>query len=250
LGVRIYRSLAPDPILQLIHEAHRPPDEGHYLDSDVPFGARAHYELQSVRTRGRVALIDSATVVRAAGVSGFHATTSGVGVALGWQISDRSGLVGLALTRSPAGTSTPEPIHGDSLLSASTSSFLDTTFEPGRAYDYQLVLHYAGGAASQTASVRATAPNALALEQNAPNPFNPSTRIRFLVPAAGSVELAVFDVRGQRVRTLLSGSQPAGVSEAPWDGRNDAGVPAASGIYFCRLSAQGNVLTRKMVLLR
>ncbi|MBN2170079.1 MAG: T9SS type A sorting domain-containing protein [Candidatus Krumholzibacteriota bacterium] len=83
-----------------------------------------------------------------------------------------------------------------------------------------------------------------------PNPFNPKAAIRFDLPAAGPAELAVYDVRGRRVRTLFQGELVAGTHEATWDGRDDGGRALASGIYFARVTAQGRSLTRKLTLLK
>ncbi|MBK9304444.1 MAG: T9SS type A sorting domain-containing protein [bacterium] len=69
-----------------------------------------------------------------------------------------------------------------------------------------------------------------------PNPFNPTTTIRFALPAAGSARLAVYDVTGRLVRTLIDGNLAAGAHEASWDGRDAAGRSAASGVYLARLS--------------
>ena len=164
--------------------------------------------------------MDSATIVRAAAVSDFSAKSTDIDVQLQWRISDLTGLVGLGLTRSPAGQQAPVPIHGDSLLAASTIRFVDTTFEPGQAYDYQLVLHYSSGTTLGSSSLGVTAPGKFALAQNAPNPFNPSTRIRFMMPTTARAELVVFDVGGRRVRTLLAGEVEAGSAETSWDGRD------------------------------
>lgn len=88
---------------------------------------------------------------------------------------------------------------------------------------------------------------------NAPNPFNPETRIRFRIPperAGSTVKLLVLNVRGQRVRTLVDRVMGAGLHEITWDGRNDEGRPAASGIYLYRLEVGNTILGRKMLLLR
>jgi choice-of-anchor B domain-containing protein len=97
-----------------------------------------------------------------------------------------------------------------------------------------------------TASVR----DAFVLEQNFPNPFNPATRIPFELKRAGSVSLAVFDVAGRRVRGLVERGLPAGWHQAEWDGRDDAGRPVASGVYFYRMSAGDQTRTRRMVLVK
>jgi len=94
------------------------------------------------------------------------------------------------------------------------------------------------------------APSALALGDCYPNPFNPLTRIAFTVPRASDVDLAVYDVSGRRVATLVHGPVAAGRHEVVWQGRDDHGGVAASGVYFSRLSCDGALLTRKMLLLK
>jgi hypothetical protein len=89
-----------------------------------------------------------------------------------------------------------------------------------------------------------------ALGTNYPNPFNPRTTIAFSLARRGVVSLAVYDVAGRRVRTLVDGSRDAGPHTVAWDGRNDAGVSVASGVYFCKLVAGEFSDTRKLVLLK
>lgn len=88
------------------------------------------------------------------------------------------------------------------------------------------------------------------LTSAAPNPFNPRTTIRFELARAADVALEVYDVRGQRVRTLLSGSRAAGTHEFVWDGRSDAGVGMASGTYLVQLRGAGFVDSQSVVLLK
>lgn len=92
---------------------------------------------------------------------------------------------------------------------------------------------------------------AFSLRQNAPNPFNPSTEISFRVPDGGSnVTLSIYDVTGRRIRTLVEGFEPAGTQTVRWFGRNDQGLPVASGTYFYELSAPSFSQKKKMVLLK
>ncbi len=93
-------------------------------------------------------------------------------------------------------------------------------------------------------------PPRTALAQNQPNPFNPTTEIAFSVGRAGRVELAIYDVEGARVRSLVSEVREPGHYAARWDGVDDRGVPVASGIYFYRLDTAGAHQMRKMVLLK
>ncbi len=89
------------------------------------------------------------------------------------------------------------------------------------------------------------------LHANAPNPFHPTTQIRFVVPpAGGQARLAVYDVTGRRVRTLADGFASGGEHAVRWDGTDEAGRQLPSGIYFCRLEGAGASRVRKMALLR
>jgi hypothetical protein len=95
-------------------------------------------------------------------------------------------------------------------------------------------------------------PEAFALAQNFPNPFNPTTTLSFTVPAdAGRVTLTVYGVTGQVVRTLVDADGlPAGPHSAVWDGTDADGRAVSSGVYFARLSAAGRTLSTKMALLK
>jgi hypothetical protein len=93
-------------------------------------------------------------------------------------------------------------------------------------------------------------PKAFVLHQNVPNPFNPMTTIRFDLPVAAAVRLAVYNVNGQMIRILANGPMPAGNRESVWNGRDARGRAVASGIYFYRLDAGRFTQTRKMILLR
>lgn len=83
-----------------------------------------------------------------------------------------------------------------------------------------------------------------------PNPFNPQTTLRFEIPAAGRVQLEVFDARGRRVARLQDAALPAGSHETTWDGRDDAGQPAPSGVYFARLEFPGGCCASRLSLVR
>jgi hypothetical protein len=87
--------------------------------------------------------------------------------------------------------------------------------------------------------------------ENFPNPFNPTTAIRYVVPAPGGfVRLTVYDLRGRKVRTLVDGEKGAGEHRAIWEGRDDAGRDVASGVYFYRMEIGDYRAERKMVLLK
>ncbi len=90
----------------------------------------------------------------------------------------------------------------------------------------------------------------VALEAPVPNPFNPSTKLSFTLDREQQAELAVYDVSGRKVRTLLSGRCCAGRTEIEWNGCGDGGRPLASGVYFARLTTEGATQSRKMALMK
>jgi len=93
-------------------------------------------------------------------------------------------------------------------------------------------------------------PHRFALEQNYPNPFNAGTVIRFAVESAGPVEVTVYDLLGQRVRTLARDWRTAGPHAVHWDGRDEVARAVATGVYLYRLTAGDRVASRKLLLLR
>ena len=85
---------------------------------------------------------------------------------------------------------------------------------------------------------------------NSPNPFNPETNIRFSLPASGEVELCIYNILGQRVRTLARRSFASGEHNVIWNGTDDNGDPVGSGVYFARMVAKGGTRMRKLLLLK
>ena len=90
-------------------------------------------------------------------------------------------------------------------------------------------------------------PGRFRLLQNYPNPFNPETEIAYQISVPGQVQLAIYNILGQKVKTLMDGYQEAGFYRTRWDGTADTGAQIASGIYFYRLRAGTFVETRKML---
>jgi len=95
-------------------------------------------------------------------------------------------------------------------------------------------------------------PNVSTLLGNFPNPFNPETTIQFSIGNVENVEINVYNVRGQRVRTLLDGSKEfeAGYHDVIWNGRDDRGQSVGSGVYFYRMVAGENTAVGRMLLLK
>ncbi|MCC7261112.1 MAG: T9SS type A sorting domain-containing protein, partial [Candidatus Latescibacteria bacterium] len=113
-----------------------------------------------------------------------------------------------------------------------------------------LDLRRAPPATAKPVAQEAALPSHLMLEPNFPNPFNPETAIRFALPQAGMVRLEVYNVLGQKVRTLLTGYAQAGEQVVPWNGQDESGQVVSSGVYFCRLQAGEVVQARRMLLLK
>jgi len=88
------------------------------------------------------------------------------------------------------------------------------------------------------------------LMQNYPNPFNPETEIRYTLAYESDVKLAVYNVKGQKVKVLVDEYQSAGYKSVKWDGKDEKGSPVASGVYFYKLSFGTEVMSKKMLLLK
>jgi hypothetical protein len=93
-------------------------------------------------------------------------------------------------------------------------------------------------------------PVEFALHENYPNPFNPSTTLRFDLPEVSNITLTIFNMLGQKVRTYDMQSTPAGYHSVKWNATNDYGDPVGAGVYLYQLQTKDFVNTRKMVLLK
>ncbi len=127
-----------------------------------------------------------------------------------------------------------------------TATFVSN--DPNSPHSMPVTLLYGDGASAADDIV---APLATRLLDAYPNPFNPRTAIAFSLEEQGAVQLAVFDLRGRLVRSLVHGVLPAGAHEIIWDGTDEGGRSVASGTYFARFKkAESGILTRKLALVR
>ena len=126
-------------------------------------------------------------------------------------------------------------------------------YAPYRSRDVQDVMICASVRQEPTVSVGENPglPERIELTQNYPNPFNPSTQIRYALPTESKVTLAIFDVLGRHIRTIIDNeTKQAGVYGIEWDGRNNLGVIMPSGTYFMRLQSGTYSETKKLMLLK
>tara|TARA_B100001741_G_C16402737_1_gene527775 strand:- start:1 stop:897 length:897 start_codon:yes stop_codon:yes gene_type:complete len=93
-------------------------------------------------------------------------------------------------------------------------------------------------------------PEDYVLSQNYPNPFNPSTQIEYSVPESGYVTVAIYDVAGRLVQTLVDGVVESGYHSIVWDGRDSAGHTVSAGLYIYSLKGDHVAITRKMVMMK
>ena len=88
------------------------------------------------------------------------------------------------------------------------------------------------------------------LENNYPNPFNPSTVINFTLPEEMKISLSIYNISGRYIKTIINGSKSAGRSSVVWDGLDSSGNKVSSGIYFYELRTDDFVSSKKMILLK
>jgi len=88
------------------------------------------------------------------------------------------------------------------------------------------------------------------LSDNYPNPFNPTTTLQFAIPEAGQASIVIYNLLGQKVRTLTNEYRAAGRYQITWDGMDDAGRQAGSGVYLYRLQSNQTSIVKKMVLVK
>ncbi len=185
----------------------------------------------------------------AVAISSFQATSGDDGVTLRAAFRSDLQIEGVRVYRGGA-TGDVERIDDVADGADGRFEYVDRSVSRGETYRYQIGVIDADGEFFSPIVTVSVAALVAALDQNRPNPFNPTTTIRFVLPAKEHVSLVVYDASGRGVRTLLDESRDAGAHEAVWDGRDDAGAAQSSGVYFYRLETGKRVESKKMVLLK
>jgi len=185
-------------------------------------------------------------------LSAFQALPQKTGILLKWQTAGENDNLGFKVLRSESEKGVFEVISAAMIPANSTGfySYFDDRAQAGGTYYYKLQDVDRGGLSSMHGPVSAMVPlpASLALAQNYPNPFNPTTTICYELPAAAEVELTIFNIAGQRIRSLVQGDQTAGLHQVVWDGRDDQGISVPSGVYCYRMRSGGEVFTKKLLL--
>ena len=193
-------------------------------------------------------------LVSAVRLVAFNAAAEpGHGIRLRWQTRFESGHLGFYLQRSRAAAGPFEVISA--LLPPAPDgaySYLDGGATAGTRYWYRLQEVASDGSSRTHTAVQGwlALPEEFALSANYPNPFNAQTRLTLSVPAAGALDVLIIDQLGRQVRRLFQGESREGYQELVWDGKDDLGAGAASGVYYCRAALDGRTVSRKLVLVK
>ncbi|MBN1885415.1 MAG: S8 family serine peptidase [Candidatus Krumholzibacteriota bacterium] len=156
----------------------------------------------------------------------------------------------VALVKQSDTTLTADGIQGRIAAAALADGFTGAVYNDTWGWGKLRILDALGVAVAVGEIERGDRPPRLVLDANWPNPFNPVTWIPFYIPADGRASIRIYDVRGRLVRVLRERRYEAGAHSVMWDGRDEAGREAVSGVYFCVLRAGDETRSRKLVLLR
>ena len=184
-------------------------------------------------------------------LDGFSAVPAASGLALSWSTSDPRPVLGWRVERLEA-----EGAVLVAELPVGRTHCEDAGADAGRDQVYRLTalhpydLESALGPFHSLLEDGGDSALRFSLGQSLPNPMRESARIDYVLPAPGTVNLRVFDAQGRLLRTLVEGEQPAGQASRLWDGRDAQGRRVPTGVYFYRLEAGGEVLTRKLMVIR
>jgi hypothetical protein len=187
--------------------------------------------------------------------TGFAAAIGASGIELVWDISSDEDFQYFRLDES-----TDENFGSYQSIETSNTTYLDTEYDVGVTLYYRVsAFDNSGNMGEFSPTVDMTVmwadldnaiPNKYTIHQNYPNPFNPSTTLRYALPEQSDVKIAVYDMIGRKVRTLVNGSQDVGYKSVIWDATNDYGERVSAGIYLYQIQAGEYMQTKKMVLLK
>lgn len=123
-------------------------------------------------------------------------------------------------------------------------------FSARRQHHFKIIAGTSASVKNALMDLDKNLPTVFALRQNYPNPFNPTTTIDFEIAQSGNIELAIYNLLGQRVKVLNSGFYRTGFYKTVWDGTSDKGIRVASGVYLYRLQTPATTITKKLLLIK
>ena len=186
-------------------------------------------------------------------------------VTLQWVTESEINNLGFILDRRVPGTewteiatyiTHPELQGQGSVTHQTIYSYTDNTVLSAETYDYRLAdVDYDGNKVYHSMTVMGVSPNDVVPETFTlypayPNPFNPTTNIRYDLPENALVNITIYDIMGRSIRSLVNSKQTAGYRSIQWNATNDAGSPVSAGLYLYTIQAGEFRQTRKMVLLK
>jgi len=181
------------------------------------------------------------------------ASAGGKQVSLRWSTGSEMNNTGFNVIRSRTSAGRYEKINRELIRPRTDGQyvFVDLEVEAGAKYFYKLQdIDLQGNLTEHgPVTIEVASPQTYALQQNYPNPFNPTTQIRYELPKSGQVSLIIYNSLGQEVRRLIDRIQAAGYHQITWNGRDQHGKPAPSGIYHYRLQVGDEVVATKKMLM-
>jgi hypothetical protein len=186
-------------------------------------------------------------------LSWFDVRPYGEGTVVEWSVSEIMNADQFVVLREDERSGFFRPITSVEIVSYEEGFRLfDSNQEPSSTYRYRVSVSTEGTSwVLFTTDHIVTSTIPLALRQNHPNPFNPSTTIKFSLPESCPVSLVIYDVSGRLVKTLIGGEVvEAGHREKRWDGLDNSGRMAPAGVYFAKMSAGEFVDVRRMALVK
>ncbi len=160
-----------------------------------------------------------------------------------------------------ASTDTGSKVAAGNFFKVNADGFVSTFASPefsdpiSESSDSLYTIEGVGHSATNVGTESGSVPSGFSLDQNFPNPFNPSTTIRFSISTPARISLVLYDLTGRAVRTLVNNDAGAGTHTVQWDGRSENGATVSSGVYVYRLLAAGrdgkvHSDSKKMILMK
>jgi len=183
-------------------------------------------------------------------ITSFFGALKDDAVVLSWSTSASTSFDGFNVYRSEEAEEAFAKLNAALIPRELGGIYTDETALGGTTYLYRIgAVSSEGEWFSQSVSLTLP-PRPTSLYQNYPNPFNPSTSIPYYLSRACRASIAIYDISGRNVRTLADRLETAGRHAIPWDGTNNSGVQVGSGVYYYRLKAGKDSITKKLVVVR